>query len=1682
MRSKFIYKLLIVLLLIGISALTYNITKTFASVDVKTPETNMTLRIKQYGPDYGFPSTPGLFCVEKGQALDWDATYTCTKIVTATSEDGVAWHILGYLSNRDTWINGNHIHYDENGNLISSQEYPVQAAVWKTVRNYSLNNYFGSNTTSTCNYCLNHGGSDLIRSAKDDYNNGEYYYKLIIYVYESGSNQTLIKVEAEKYNRIKPVTFTIQKEDTQGKAIENVKVNVTWSDFENIQTFDGLGGTENTEWYLTSNSSGKFVGSTVPLLSLGTLRITPSENKPGKMTLHLTETVVPTAYMSFGTVDINIEFNDGKITKMESTNPLVKCDINSAKITLINQSSMNLHLTKKEAFDSKLVGGAEFTITTENVKSYTPNSNTVKTNDDGTLDIKDIVPIDGKDTVSVTLTETKAPQGLAPIDPVTITWKKDSTTGEFKLQTTTSTVEGVTISNNETENRVEIVAIDKNAITKLEILKIDSSSSKLLNGAKFDVEIEGAKFDKKEIEATNGKIVLENIILTNKEAILKLTETKAPDNPEDGSYYYEKVDKTIYYKLKYEEYGKDLVVEGPFVKDENGTYTSGNVVQGSCTREIGTMLSTTINKYSLTVNFKNIPLMDLEGQVWLDGQQGAKKVEGPNGKKEDNEKRLEGVNVYINGEGIDLPEGMNPVTKTDKDGRYSFKGLESPHDKNNAGYVITFEYNGIDYNDTINGGDSKAFEANNKDTFTREQLNQRFTTITKEGSNDLTPLQYKTTENGEMSVSDLQGDIDGTNPASGEKNFKVRSKTDLYNKTTKAVDFGMVKRFFDLKLDMVINNARLTINDKETTYSYEQIVADDEYKDDNNTDKNEDIDLVLYDSDYRYRIDDYREFSETMSEEDLEDKTAIINQNTDINKQLRVFVTYEVALMNQSYIHSKVNELAYYYQNGYKFVSAVDEKGNKIEFADDATLSQIAGKTSARVKLGENAIDLGEGDYRQTLYFTFEIVRDENGALPKEIENGMKFANVVEILSYSTSGGYVDEDSCPGNCTDQKLWEDDTFGAKALKVIVDTGRVRTIEGIVWDDTTKDNNENGKYDDGETQVNDVIVQLIEIRNIPDAQGNTQYRVAIWQETTSGNSTVKIRNNVTGATDGRYNNNVNENGKYVFTGFIPGDYIVRFIYGDGIYRIYYMDNGNIVRKENIDNNVLENIKKYNGQDFQSTKDLTLDANNKTSEYKDKENASALSVARDNEARRLQVMSYSVTIDKQKGEDLEFKTDQMLSNTWMTSETSKIVINIDGEQQSNQPVVVEALTPSLEFTGSTIKFNNVNFGLLQRPQTKLLLEKHITGLKITPSGAGINPIVDARVNDLDKMINNNTIVTEGVNSKLKTIMSNKSERGFWELETDIEELTQSAPLTVEYTFVIKNESELDYLSSQLVTKYKELTENNGDYAKYLKQVAKDLRKEDKATGFTDKQVGNYLGNYYYKRTVGSNDLEVLSRVETIYDYVNNDLKFITEQTKANYSGEDFLKQNTDIVNKKYYNIHGEERENGTALNTVITNKTPTIFLKTGNNDHNKKVVLSMTLDVNAANNSEGITIPAYLGEVIKYTNAAGRRDMEARPENLGYVHSEANDMTLDSYRYVADSDEKVTYTSNYDALSENEKKTAERINEVDEFWAETIKVTKPTGEDKLTTIQIVLITVTSLAVLGTGIILVKKYALKK
>ena len=1361
------------------------------------------------------------------------------------------------------------------------------------------------------------------------------------------------------------------------------------------------------------------------------------------------------------------------------------------------KKKMGLTLQKIDTFENP-VANAKFEITTEGIQSFeyegTKDGNLYVTSGNGEIVLTKIVPDDSKDIIRVTLNEKEAPNGLSIMvpNPLEVVWEKDSS-GKYILQE-----QGTTVTKGDSDSYAIVKAVDGTTIEKLTLQKADKSTGDPLVNAEFIVNfdnkvttlkihkdcttVSGTPDKDGYITITpdgdsnitcksngEGKILLKDIEIRNTSLTITMTETKAPDSTE----YDYNIEPLRDIKF-------DITYNGPG-KESDGITVTRNAYKANGETElkfsdhvsynISDIISMSANNYNLSLTWYNVPLITLEGQVWLDGQQGVKNVEGPNGKNDDG-RYMPGVIAHLYKVNMDdsLTEVASMKTTGDpteegystdsNDGKYWFRGLEKP-DATFKGYTIKFEYDGINYQDTISGQDSKAFEYTGADEFARDTFNNRFKTITYNSSND-TPLSYTYSDSTKSNtgVSKLNANIDGVNPASADKTFKVRSETGIYTKSDKHVDFGMLKKFFDIKLDMVINSARLTINNKETVYSYDEIQASEEAmanQDSKTNNSSDTIALKLYDSDYRYRIGNYAVEGVQITEEDTSDRDAIKAALTDENEELRVFVTYEVALENQSNIESYVDELAYYYDNNYTFVSAKDAEGHDISFVNDNSLYQIEGKTSARVTLGKNAKNLGkaENEYRQVLYFTFEIKKDgDRGVVLNE------FANAIEILSYKTvDGGYIDNDSAPANLKDHinRKWEDDEYAAKALKVTVDQERTRTIEGTVWDDS---DDKDGKLDTGKG-IKGVTVQLIEIKDIKDASGNSEMREAIWQETISGTNTVLTRNTNTGVTDHKYSTDVSEDGKYKFTGFIPGDYIIRFIYGDGLYKTYTIGASGFVPLDNskkASEDIINNTYKYNGQDYKST----LYKNYGDLVYEDKQNTELYSVARDNEVRRLEVMDYSTKVDKEIGETAFDKNDKLLQNTWMCAETAKIPVNIDENDTNRAGVTISTVAnPSIVFgENKSIKFSNVNFGLSLRPETTLKLEKHITGLTITPNGNGAIPVVDAKA-DIAEMLNgaNVKITTTGTNKHLTAIKDN-----WWKVETDIEELMQGATLDVEYTYVVKNESKQDYLSSYLVGEYEKGYDN---YSKALKDKASDLAPKIKGQKL---EYGSVLGEYYYNGEVGSCK-PVRTQVLEVRDYLNNDLAFKSSDT---------MKVAGSITNAKVIENNGTIKQN-VKVNTVINNKDKFEFLGENENDYSKKVTVTTSL---SASNPE-IAFPMWIVEIMEYTNAAGRVDTTAIPGNLldRYVDIQDTQITPDT---LINEDNTPKVVGNVYQKNGGKLLAKTTMLEGDEWGleaaSETIIVSKPTGGDKSTVVQIAIVTTISVALIGIGVFLIKKYVLVK
>lgn len=1279
----------------------------------------------------------------------------------------------------------------------------------------------------------------------------------------------------------------------------------------------------------------------------------------------------------------------------------------------------------------------------------------VTTGKDGKIKIENVMP-KNKNDITVTITEKKDIDGdgyKVLSEPLVITlqcsddgtyWKEKDGAGKlsggekYVVNYNTNATIGLTVK---LEN--------KSIIEKLTLLKTSSVGGGKVEKAKFKLTLTNVASIKNHqipeagevtiIETTNsdGNLVLEDIEIKNlnEPVVITIEEIEAPVG-------YKKIEGTITVTLKRK--GNTYTIHKAEKED---TVTDDEFKAGEVT----------LKNHELELDIQDIPVMNLGGIVWTEKIQTGKEQPEINNQYdgENQDEALAGIKVRLYKDGKKVTEttssdGNQKATYTDHKGNkvevdlakgeYMFTDITAGDD-----YYVVFEYDGIKYQAMTNSkeqaympekGEKQIRDTKISKETNRDNFNNNTETISGNGKvdesktnagwiikydldRDSTPKKaiYKATyKNEEDMKNDIRQCVEG-------QTYTYLSKTEDWmgtwntdgtiNKSHYAfnINCGLSKRFFDLSLGTDVKDATVTINGNQTTYTYDQILDGklNEALNRPSSEKNIDYNLYLAVSDYNYRIDDYKVPGDPSGNpiENKYDNTATndfntIKQNKD-NTELEVYVTYRIELKNQSTQHdAKVNLVEYHFDEHYQYVSIKNATAEKDPNARVLYITPDEGIEAGRTLL-------------PNIEITFKVLPDKNG---NKCVLGEDYLNQAEIVSYTTGGGLVDEDSAPGNAfleENNVRYEDDTDEANGIQINRKENKERSISGKVFN--TKTNN----------SVNDVIVQLIELVEI----NNQQYEY-IWQETVAGSNTVKTtdRNGYSGKsysfTD---DDNKNKAGEYKFTqGIIPGNYIVRFIYGDG-------------STYDITGNTLT----YNGEDYKST---YVDYDYNAPWYNNTSLNGEKSKAVDNEARRLKVMSYAVDVDGKKGAELakldgDTNTEglkDVLANTWMCAETLKIKMPVDADTQANTSDNTTVANGSNPNIGNT-QFANVNFGLMERPKTKLVLEKYITGLTVKPVASGVNLIANAtaNINDILEAKAGDTIKLEGQQDGLFATKSGRTDRGLWYLQTDTTELAQGADAYITYTYVIKNEGEQDYLSASLIEKYRE--DKDGSYKAYLETLEGIVKEQIKSKGFTK---GEYLsGSYYRKNDNAFTPTLVQASVEKLQEALNPKVKFVNSTT-------DFSKTDRNSnIKYAYYDTNGNMQENDSSINEIITSTKGTGKMELNGRDTSKKLVVSVGLSASEIEN--GGVYDSYIAQVTHYTNAAGRRD-QSTPANLSYVHSEDTGITLDKY------------------------------NEEDEFWAETFRITKPTGEDKITPVQIAIITISAVAVLGVGIILIKKFVLKK
>ena len=484
------------------------------------------------------------------------------------------------------------------------------------------------------------------------------------------------------------------------------------------------------------------------------------------------------------------------------------------------------------------------------------------------------------------------------------------------------------------------------------------------------------------------------------------------------------------------------------------------------------------------------------------------------------------------------------------------------------------------------------------------------------------------------------------------------------------VNCGLWKRQeTDMALRKDIYKAALKINDKTVVYNYDKRNENNEDKEGTNSadgkDNNTywDINVRMSDYDKYYNVS-YSEDGKAGYTREIYETDYLFDTGSGLGDghpgdPLSVYITYKITVRNQSMsILTEIMEVVDYYDKDYEFkpnlswitykdgensntsidkdqyYKMMEQDQEVINNESSSALSFITNGKDAKAKeetstyqgtekeldnyqklyingLQGKKLASGESAY---IYLTFEVKKSGNKIILDEDSSPKE--NLAEINGYKTYykdntqlpndvpkssndiAGLIDRDSTPGNLEQKDLegnkyeknFEDDTDRAPSLRVKIDEDAVRKANGTVWEDERTEKSGDAIIGDGirqdkETKVSGVTVQLVE-----KCVNGTEY---IWKETTT-----------------------NENGQYNFESYIPGDYVIRFKYGDS-YRT-------ALSTESKGNLGGENIVAYNGQDFKSTTyqdgieqvDYTdvshryqgykyTDTQNVTAKYNDKEN---------------------------------------------------------------------------------------------------------------------------------------------------------------------------------------------------------------------------------------------------------------------------------------------------------------------------------------------------------------------------------------------------------------------------------------------------------------------------------------------
>lgn len=664
--------------------------------------------------------------------------------------------------------------------------------------------------------------------------------------------------------------------------------------------------------------------------------------------------------------------------------------------------------------------------------------------------------------------------------------------------------------------------------------------------------------------------------------------------------------------------------------------------------------------------------IDLAGKVFKDNL--ANKDGTEDGIISTGDEMLEGIEVTL----FDSTGTEIAKTTTDKDGYYEFK--DQPASKQ---YYVRFKYNGQLYEPTTYQRVSKIID--NAGTLGPTTIAERsYATDGKQNrqnfNNKFTPVDSTHTVPDRDDTTNAAFDIYAYTGPNGMEELKYygvsNSQEELLN-----INFGIKDREqFDMNLRKDLVKVDLNINGKSHTYEYPGGEQDLE------------VDI---------RGTDIPDYNRAIRSSDLQYKAAAqYDQDSD---KLQVIVTYKIQLKNQSVgkITGYVTDLSDYYDTSYEYIRSYDENEQEITWEQQ---SDISGSGKTYHTMHTTALANQGIDDKKWIFVEYKVTNDALRALLEEKQSTKE--NFAQISGYRNTyredrkdlngqlitnagenAGLIDIDSTPANLnpTDSKvqefvaysktdeyqalggeektsrsmaIFEDDADAAPGLKLIVDDTNKRRLTGTVFEDAAlaeklEEDNErigDGAYEDGDNLVNQVKVQLI---------------------CTNGDVEVK-------------ETRTNDQGVYEFTDYIPGDYTIKFTYGDYESLVAVQPNNEM----------------YTGQDYKST--IYQESNYSDVYWYNNNIDTKINDAKDDQTRREEVNKYS--------EDLKYTNATVLNSTAQTDEATLRTLADNTNMNAN----TAQMSMEIEYVGqenTEYSVRNIDLGIIERPRSDIYVEKTVT-----------------------------------------------------------------------------------------------------------------------------------------------------------------------------------------------------------------------------------------------------------------------------------------------------------------------------------------------------------------------------------